>query len=131
MAPPLRGDLCFTNPALFLADGRDRTGDLRFTKALLYQLSYIGEKKCGATSCLPAEFVVFKFPNGIGGGKRGGSYIGMERDTRIVRSSDLTPGRMAGRIMFLACLSSAVALERDTRIELASLAWEASILPLY
>ncbi len=24
------------------ADGRSRTGDLRFTKALLYQLSYIG-----------------------------------------------------------------------------------------
>ena len=28
------------------ADGRDRTGDLRFTKPLLYQLSYIGQR-CG------------------------------------------------------------------------------------
>ena len=28
------------------ADGRNRTGDLRFTKALLYQLSYIGIMKC-------------------------------------------------------------------------------------
>jgi hypothetical protein len=24
------------------ADGRDRTGDLRFTRAALYQLSYVG-----------------------------------------------------------------------------------------
>jgi hypothetical protein len=27
----------------FGADGRNRTGDLRITNALLYQLSYIGE----------------------------------------------------------------------------------------
>jgi hypothetical protein len=27
------------------ADGRNRTGDLRITNALLYQLSYIGEKQ--------------------------------------------------------------------------------------
>jgi hypothetical protein len=25
------------------ADGRDRTGDIRFTRAVLYQLSYVGE----------------------------------------------------------------------------------------
>jgi hypothetical protein len=25
------------------ADGRDRTGDNRFTRAVLYQLSYVGE----------------------------------------------------------------------------------------
>ncbi len=24
------------------ADGRDRTGDIRFTRAVLYQLSYVG-----------------------------------------------------------------------------------------
>ena len=28
------------------ADERNRTGDLRFTKALLYQLSYIGIQIC-------------------------------------------------------------------------------------
>lgn len=28
--------------ALGRADGRDRTGDIRFTRAVLYQLSYVG-----------------------------------------------------------------------------------------
>jgi hypothetical protein len=26
----------------YRADGRDRTGDIRFTRAVLYQLSYVG-----------------------------------------------------------------------------------------
>jgi hypothetical protein len=38
---PLASGVFFTTGA----DGRNRTGDLRITNALLYQLSYIGEKQ--------------------------------------------------------------------------------------
>src|ERR1039458_8450673 len=53
------------------ADGRDRTGDIRFTKPVLYQLSYVGVTS-HRTAAAPALSPVRPgFPRGRGGTHRG------------------------------------------------------------
>jgi hypothetical protein len=48
------------------ADGRDRTDDLRFTKPLLYQLSYIGLKSSAAIMpCRTAPSNYSRFANDL------------------------------------------------------------------
>lgn len=76
------------------ADSQIRTGDLHFTKVLLYQLSYIGnrrlagERKHCFTTSYADKYINTARPDSIGARSRpsGGSYIGiqmMERETRL------------------------------------------------
>ena len=54
-------------PCLCGADARARTGDLRFTKPLLYQLSYVGKKWTKTTSLQLVVFTILPTTSGRGG----------------------------------------------------------------
>ena len=70
------------------ADGRDRTDDLRFTKPLLYQLSYIGLNLSIMPATCSESFRSCSTPNSFGAGRL--SYVGFQNN-HALQSYKRTP----------------------------------------